>query len=303
MAVLRHTGDPEALAVGAGSVWVAEAGQDDVRRVDPVTHRVTGSIPILGTPSDVAIGDGSVWAITPSESRVWRIGPRTDAVTVAIDVAPQSSLITVIDDKVWVGSATGTIQRLDLNQNASPKPSNSTGRSAAWLLATTASGSACADQHLVSPDAKSDGRVLECDARHSIRQPRPASDCPGASWGRHSRISVARKARLRRRALSSSQPPRSSRSLWRPGSRQPPCPAEERLVRIRSPRPLLASASSPLLRFVHTDSGGSGSKRVVDVERTAASNLPWCLQTAVIGRVQLAASGRLRLLASRHEAG
>jgi DNA-binding SARP family transcriptional activator/glutamine cyclotransferase len=118
IAVLRHTGDPEALAVGAGSVWVAEAGQDDVRQVDPVTHRVTRSIPIGGTPSDIAIGDGSVWAITPSESRVWRIDPRTNAVTAAIDVAPQSSLITVIDNKVWVGSATGTLQRLDPNQNA-----------------------------------------------------------------------------------------------------------------------------------------------------------------------------------------
>lgn len=118
MAVLQHTGDPEALAVGAGSVWVAEAGQDDVRQVDAVTHRVTRSIPIGGAPSDVAIGDGSVWAITPSESRVWRIDQSTGAVTAAIDVAPQSSLITVIDDRVWVGSATGALQRLDPDQNA-----------------------------------------------------------------------------------------------------------------------------------------------------------------------------------------
>jgi DNA-binding SARP family transcriptional activator len=118
IAMLRHTGDPEALAVGAGSIWVAEASQDDVRQVDPVTRRITRSIPIGGTPSDVAIGDGSVWTVTPSESRVWRIDPRTDAVTAAIDVAPQSSLITVIDDDVWVGSATGTLQRLDPNHNA-----------------------------------------------------------------------------------------------------------------------------------------------------------------------------------------
>jgi DNA-binding SARP family transcriptional activator len=118
IAVLRHTGDPEALAVGAGSIWVAEASQDDVRQVDPVTHRIARSIPIGGAPSDVAVGDGSVWAVTPSESRVWRIDPRTDAVTAAIDVAPQSSLVTVIDDEVWVGSATGTLQRLDPNQNA-----------------------------------------------------------------------------------------------------------------------------------------------------------------------------------------
>lgn len=118
IAVLRHTGDAEALAVGAGSIWVAEAGQDDVRQVDPVSRRITRSIPIGGTPSDVAVGDGSVWAVTPSESRVWRIDPRTHAVTAAIDVAPQSSLITVVDDDVWVGSATGTLQRLDPHQNA-----------------------------------------------------------------------------------------------------------------------------------------------------------------------------------------
>jgi streptogramin lyase len=118
IAVLRHIGDPEALAVGAGSVWVAEASQDDIRQVDPVTHRITRSIPIGGTPSGLAIGAGSVWAVTPSESRVWRIDPRTDAVTAAIDVAPQTSLITVVSDDIWVGSATGTLQRLDPNQNA-----------------------------------------------------------------------------------------------------------------------------------------------------------------------------------------
>jgi hypothetical protein len=39
-------------------------------------------------------------------------------VTAAIDVAPQSSLITVVDDDVWVGSATGTLQRLDPHHNA-----------------------------------------------------------------------------------------------------------------------------------------------------------------------------------------
>ena len=77
------------------------------------------------------------------------------------------------------------------------------------------------------------------------------------------------------------------------------CGRRDRIATI----PTVSRAASRLLLVVHTDSGGSGSKRVVDVERTAASNLPWCLQTAVVERLQLAASGRLRLLATRHEAG
>lgn len=117
-AVIRGAGDAEALAVGSGSVWVAEANADDLRQVDPVAHRVSASIPIGGVPTQIAVAAGAIWAVTPTEARVWRVDPRSRAVTAAIDVAAQSSFITAVGSKIWVGSPAGILQQLDPAQNA-----------------------------------------------------------------------------------------------------------------------------------------------------------------------------------------
>jgi DNA-binding SARP family transcriptional activator/streptogramin lyase len=118
---IRGAGDAAALAVGAGSVWIAEATEDDLRRVSLASHSLTTSIPIGGTATGIAVGEGSIWAITPAESRVWRVDPRTGAVTAGIEVAPHSSLITAVDGEIWVGSSTGMLQRLDPTRNVVTK--------------------------------------------------------------------------------------------------------------------------------------------------------------------------------------
>ena len=118
VAVIQGVGDAQALALAAGSVWIAEANEDSLREVDTNTHRVTRSIPIGGAPSGITLGDGSIWAVTPEESRVWRVNPHTGAVIAAITVAPQSELITATRNDVWVGSSAGTLQEIDPTQDA-----------------------------------------------------------------------------------------------------------------------------------------------------------------------------------------
>jgi DNA-binding SARP family transcriptional activator len=104
---------PENLAVGAGSVWVAETGRVALARVDIPTRR-RHSIPIGGRAESVAIGFGSVWAVTPDQDTLWRIDPRTNAVTRSIVVGPDPTWLTVAGRYVWVASqAAGTLTQID----------------------------------------------------------------------------------------------------------------------------------------------------------------------------------------------
>ena len=52
--------EPSAVAVGQGAVWVANAGDGTVTRIDPVTYAPT-SISVGGAPAGIAVAGGRVW--------------------------------------------------------------------------------------------------------------------------------------------------------------------------------------------------------------------------------------------------
>jgi YVTN family beta-propeller protein len=52
---------PAAIAVGGGAVWVANAGDGTVSRIDPETNAVVATITIGGTPVGIAFGGETVW--------------------------------------------------------------------------------------------------------------------------------------------------------------------------------------------------------------------------------------------------
>ena len=52
---------PSALAVEPGRVWVADAGSNDVRVIDPGTTRTLARVPVGVTPSAISIGGGKAW--------------------------------------------------------------------------------------------------------------------------------------------------------------------------------------------------------------------------------------------------
>jgi serine/threonine protein kinase len=68
-----------ALAVGAGSIWVASADNNVVYRIDPKTNRFV-SIPGNGSPAGLAFGDGFLWVLNPLDNNVAQIDPGTNAV-------------------------------------------------------------------------------------------------------------------------------------------------------------------------------------------------------------------------------
>jgi len=52
---------PTAVAVGAGAVWVANAGDGTVSRIDPAKREVVETIHLGNAPSGIAVGGGAVW--------------------------------------------------------------------------------------------------------------------------------------------------------------------------------------------------------------------------------------------------
>ncbi len=60
-AIIPIGGSPAGVAVGEGSVWIADAGTRSVVRVDPKKNRVVARIRVGARPRGIAVGDGSVW--------------------------------------------------------------------------------------------------------------------------------------------------------------------------------------------------------------------------------------------------
>jgi len=107
---------PSAIAIGAGSVWVASLGARTMTRIDAQTRALQATIPLSATATDVAFGYGSVWTANGILGSVSRIDPAVNAVsTTTQDVSSRSTdgSIAVGEGAVWYASAIGTVTELD----------------------------------------------------------------------------------------------------------------------------------------------------------------------------------------------
>jgi virginiamycin B lyase len=66
---------PVGIAVGLGSVWVADLDAGEIVRLDPHTARVVGRLQLGGLPVRLAVGFGSLW-VRDDSGRVLRIDPQ-----------------------------------------------------------------------------------------------------------------------------------------------------------------------------------------------------------------------------------
>jgi DNA-binding beta-propeller fold protein YncE len=101
---------PGDVAVGAGAVWVALQGEDQVKRFDVATGELLGTIP-LPQPTAMAIDGTTVWVAT-ADGRLRRIDTRTGAVAVRAST-PMVTRIRVGQGGVWLMSFDGKLLRLD----------------------------------------------------------------------------------------------------------------------------------------------------------------------------------------------
>src|SRR5205823_1514296 len=78
--------DPEGIAVGYGSVWVTDGGQQTVLRIDPRTRRIAQTIGLGTDVRTLAVGFSSIWVAGGDSAAVTRIDPSTNRVAATIPI-------------------------------------------------------------------------------------------------------------------------------------------------------------------------------------------------------------------------
>ena len=169
-------GRPVAIAIGAGSVWVVNADDQTVLRIDPKTDRVVKVIGGLGQdPSDIAYGSGSIWVAGGDDGTLIRIDPRLNAPEAPVDLGPVGGLpqpvtyVTTGEGMVWATRG-NRLLRIDPRLNAmtanveAPHPQGiAAGVGSAWVTKV--------DEHLLRVDASSATPTEDLDLSHGVAFP------------------------------------------------------------------------------------------------------------------------------------
>jgi YVTN family beta-propeller protein len=71
---------PQSLAVGGGSLWVANHDARTVTRIDQASGKVVADIPVPSEPHRVAYGAGAAWVGNWHDNSISRIDPATNRV-------------------------------------------------------------------------------------------------------------------------------------------------------------------------------------------------------------------------------
>ena len=133
------------LAVGFGSLWVPNCGNQSVSRVDLKTGKITKTIQVSIADSEggLSTGAGSLWLLTDKKSTLARLDPKTDSVVSTLAL-PEGCYNTAFGfDSVWVScTKQNTVVRVDPKSNTivsaipvGPKPRFLTvGEGAVWTL-------------------------------------------------------------------------------------------------------------------------------------------------------------------------
>jgi DNA-binding SARP family transcriptional activator len=111
---------PVAVAIGHGSVWVANADDGTVSRIHPDRREVIRTIGIGAPAIDLAVTADAVWVANGSHGTVSRIDPSVDAVVETIDLRGPSELVwnptyavDADDDSVWIAAGPHHVLRID----------------------------------------------------------------------------------------------------------------------------------------------------------------------------------------------
>jgi peptide/nickel transport system substrate-binding protein len=105
---------PDAIAFGAGSLWVTDTTTGSVARIDPKTSLVVETIPVRSSPNGVATGHGAIWVTNGNDRSVSRVSPLTNQVIDTIPVGNGPSGVAADEHWVWVTNRLdGTLARID----------------------------------------------------------------------------------------------------------------------------------------------------------------------------------------------
>jgi len=108
------------LAVGFGSLWVPNCGDNTIARIDLKTNATTATIPttIGDTEGSIATGAGSVWMMIDAKGTLARFDPETNKVVAEISLVSGSYGLAFGEGALWVTSTEhDSVSRVDPQTN------------------------------------------------------------------------------------------------------------------------------------------------------------------------------------------
>jgi YVTN family beta-propeller protein len=107
-------GNPAAVAVGFGSLWVVDHSGGTVLSFPDDGSGAPVTIDVGDKPSDVAVDDRWVWVTNEGSDDVSRIDPRTNQVDETVEVGDGPRSVATGDGAVWVTNIEGaSVTRID----------------------------------------------------------------------------------------------------------------------------------------------------------------------------------------------
>ena len=108
---------PDAVAVGAGSVWVANQLDGTVTRIDREGKDPAVTITVGRAPSSLAFGSGSLWVADGDDRTVAQVDPGANKISHTYEVGNAPRALAATAGAVWVASgADGRIREIDLRR-------------------------------------------------------------------------------------------------------------------------------------------------------------------------------------------
>ncbi|SFK49260.1 hypothetical protein SAMN03159338_4353 [Sphingomonas sp. NFR04] len=107
-----------AMAIAAGSLWVADCKEGTLNRIDLKTAKLLAAIPTgIANPKgelNVVAGAGSIWVASDNAGKIARVDPADNRVVASIAVDPGTHYLAFGFDAVWaVSSGQQSLQRID----------------------------------------------------------------------------------------------------------------------------------------------------------------------------------------------
>jgi len=107
---------PSAATDGGGSVWIANAADGTVSRIDRERDEAV-RIPVGGAPAAVAFGGGSLWVADSDSRDVVQVDPGANKVVERYEVGNAPRALAVAAGALWVASGVdGRVRRFDLDR-------------------------------------------------------------------------------------------------------------------------------------------------------------------------------------------
>jgi len=108
---------PSAVAVGASGVWVVDAHDRTISRIDPVRRTVTDTFGVGGAPTDVVVSGRDVWVSMTEPLRLIRIDPRLSSIDVQIPIGVEGggrARLALGGGGIWVARNLASLERVSL---------------------------------------------------------------------------------------------------------------------------------------------------------------------------------------------